>query len=425
MLVRSFGALPCYAPETETGVDTSVDTGAPPPGGAEPAAAEPAEPEAPVPDGPGSGRGKLRKQLEGAAAESKKAPRGDNGKYQSRARQEGVAPEPDAAPQEGQEAAQQPQAQPQTAAPEAYSKEAKAEWAKVPPAVQAAVAKREADVAAGVDQLRRGYAELDQAIQPYLPALQRSQVRPAAAVKQLFDWMTALTREATAIKSGQPPEGVFAALVKSYNLDPVTLLAHMVQGSNGGQAAEPQQGQPQQQGGLDPNVKAYIDSVIAPVGQGVQQLYGTVQQQNMAKTNEMLGMWSKDKPFFNDVRQTMARMLQPGPNGEPAMVAPLANGNADLDKAYDMAVYAIPEVRAKAQKAMVDAEAATKTAAAQAERKAQQQKLEAARKASGSIPISAPGAPLSGKQGQQRRGRTVRESIDASIAEVNERAGRV
>ena len=146
----------------------------------------------------------------------------------------------------------------------------------------------------------------------------------------------------------------------------------------------------------------------------------------MAKAEEMLGMWSKDKPFFNDVRGLMAKFLSPGPNGEPAVVPPLANGNANLDAAYDMAVYADPAVRAKAQKALVDAEAAAKLEKEKAERTAQKGKLEAARKASGSIPISAPGAPNGAPQkGQQKRGKSVRESIAEAQAEVNERAGRV
>lgn len=422
MLVRTFGALPCYAPENEGGVDTTVDPGtqAPPPaGGEEPA--EPAEPEAPIPDGPGSGRSKLRKQLESASDESKKAPRDDKGKYQSRARQEGVAPEP-GEPQEP--AQQQPVAQPQIAAPEGWPKEAKAEWAKVPPAVQAAVAKRETDMAAGVQQLKAHYGDIDKAIQPYIGAMQNAKVAPGAAIKQLFSWMDALTREATGMKAGKPPEGVFAALAQSYGIDPVRLLAHMVQNPQAQQQQGAQQQQPQQ-GQLDPAVKQYIDSIMAPVGQGINQLHQTVQQQSMAKTEEMLGMWSKDKPFFNDVRGLMAKFLSPGPNGEPPVVAPLANGNADLDKAYDMAVYADPAVRAKAQKAMQDAEAATKAAAATAEKTAQKAKLEAARKASGSIPISAPGAPNGAAQKPQKRGKSVRESIAEAQAEVNERAGRV
>ena len=423
MLVRTFGALPCYAPETEAGVDTSVDpgAGAPPPAGGDEGGSEPVEPEAPVSDGPGSGRSKLRKQLESANEDSKKAPRDNKGKYESRARQEGIAPDPGTQ----QEPAQQvPAAQPQIAAPEGWTKEAKAEWAKVPPAVQAAVAKRETDMAAGVQQLKTHYSSIDQAIQPYLGAMERAKVPPGAAIKQLFSWMDALTRESAGMKAGKPPEGVFAALAQSYGIDPVKLLAHMVQ-SPQGQQQQPGQQQPQQ-GQVDPAVKAYIDSIMAPVGQGINQLHQTVQQQSMAKTQEMLGMWANGKPFYEDVRGLMAKFLSPGPNGEPPVVAPLPNGNADLDKAYDMAVYADPAVRAKAQKAMQDSEAATKAAAATAEKTAQRAKLEAARKASGSIPISAPGAPAgAAPKGQQKRGKSVRETLDASIAEVNERTGRI
>jgi hypothetical protein len=426
MLVRHFGALPCYAPENEAGVDTTVDPGsgtggAPPTGGTE-GAEESAEPEAPVPDGPGSGRSKLRKQLESASDESRKAPRDDKGKQQSRARQEGIAPDPG---QQQEPVQQQQPAAPQVAAPEAWPKEAKAEWAKVPPAVQAAVAKRETDMAAGVQQLKAHYNDIDEAIKPYMGAMQNAKVAPGAAIKQLFSWMDALTREATGMKAGKPPEGVFAALAQSYGINPAVLLAHMVQNQGQQQQRQPGQQQPQQ-GQLDPAVKQYIDSIMAPVGQGINQLHQTVQQQSMAKTEEMLGMWSKDKPFFNDVRGLMAKFLSPGPNGEPAVVPPLPNGNANLDAAYDMAVYADPAVRAKAQQALTDAEKAKKDAAAAAEKTAQKAKLEAARKASGSIPISAPGAPNGAPQkGQQKRGKSVRESIAEAQAEVNERAGRV
>lgn len=426
MLVRLFGALPYYGPETGEGTDTGgVDPGAaaPPPAGGE-EGGEPPEPQAPAPDGPGSGRSKLRKQLESASDESKKAPRDDKGKYQSRARQEGVAPEPGAEPQEGQEPGQQKApVQQQVAAPEGWPKEAKAEWAKIPPVVQAAIAKRETDMAAGVDQLKKAHADVDAAIQPYIGAIQQNKTTPAAAVKQLFSWMDALTREAAGMKAGKAPEGVFAALAQSYGIDPVRLLAHMVQNPQQ-QRQAPQQQQPGQQGQpqLDPAVKAYIDSVMAPVGQGINNLYSTVQQQSMAKTEEMLGMWAKDKPFYNDVRALMAKFLSPGPNGEAPVVPPLANGNADLDKAYDMAVYADPTVRAKAQAAFQEAEAAKKTATEQAERKAQKDKLEAARKASGSIPISAPGVPAGGKGQQQKRGKSVRETLDESIRQVREQA---
>ena len=412
---------PLYAPETGAGADTGTDQGAAPPPetGVEPEPVE-AEPE-PQPEGPGSGRGKLRKQLETAAADSKKAPRDQGGKYQSRARQE---QEPQQQPEGQQAPEQQPnQQQPnqqQVAAPEAWSKEAKAEWGKLPPAVQAAVAKRETDTAAGVEQLRRGYAELDQAIQPYMGAIQHHKISPAAAVKQLFSWMEALTVDAANIKAGKPAQA-FPALAQSYGIDPVALLAQMVQRPQ--QQQQPNQQQPnQQQDAVPPAVKAYLDSVLGNVGQHINQLSTTVQQQSMAKTNEMLGMWAKDKPYFEDVRTMMAKFLSPGPNGEAPLVPPLANGNADLDTAYDMAVHANPAVRTKMAEANAAAEAEKKKAAETAEKQAQRQKLEAARKASGSIPISAPGTPAGGKQQAGKRGKSVRESIEEARAQIADRA---
>lgn len=418
--------FPVFAPEAETGAETVTEQPAAPPAGGTEGGGDDQGTEQ-LPDGPGSGRSKLRKQLEGASAQAKKRDTGErdktSGKYQSRARQEQEGAEgEEATPQEGQQqpAQQQPQTQQQVAAPEGWPKEAKAEWAKVPPAVQAAVTKRETDMAAGVEQLKRGYADIDAAIQPYMPAIQQNKVTPAAAVKQLFSWMEALTRDAANIKAGKAAEA-FPALARSYGIDPVALLAQMVQQPRPQQQQPGQQTQPGQPQ-IDPSVKAYLDSVLGNVGQHINQLSSTVQQQSMAKTQEMLGMWSKDKPFYEDVRVLMAKFLSPGPNGEPPVVPPLANGNADLDRAYDMAVYADPAVRAKVAEATAKAEQDKKTAADTAERQAQKQKLEAARKASGSIPISAPGTPAERPGQKTKKGKSVRESIEEARSQIAERA---
>ena len=210
--------LPLRAPEgVEGAVDTPVDGGAPPP-------------EAPAPmnerpvDGPGSGRSELRKQLESSAEKARKAPpKDDKGKYQSRARTEMETPEP--APEEGaaEEAAPAEGAAPEpaTPAPEAWTKEAKAEWAKLPPAVQAAAVKREADMAAGVEALKKNYKEIDTALAPRMEAIRNFGTSPGAAVDRLFQWMEGLTMEAKGLKEGRGPNGTFAALARSYGIDPV------------------------------------------------------------------------------------------------------------------------------------------------------------------------------------------------------------
>ena len=159
------------------------------------------------------GAASSRKQLEKASADSRKAApedRNQKGQYQSRARQEGVAPDPEAKPGEQQQQPGQQQApaqQQQVTAPEAWPKEAKAVWAQLPPAVQAAVAKRETDMTAGVENLKKGYAELDEAIKPYMGAIQQNKTTAPAAVKQLFSWMDALTREFDGAESGPAAAG--------------------------------------------------------------------------------------------------------------------------------------------------------------------------------------------------------------------------
>jgi hypothetical protein len=430
MLIREGWDRLAYAPETGAGAGTETGAeggGAPPPAvdegaGAESGAAEEGEQQQDQQrqDGRGSGRSKIRQQLESANEEAKKRTsqqqkgRDQQGRFQ--AGQEGQPVQ-----QEGQQQNQNQQVnqQQQTAAPEAWSKEAKAAWGQLPPAVQAAAVKREADMAAGVENLKKGYKELDEAIKPYTSAISEHKTTPAAAVKQLFDWMMALTNEATAMKQGQPPKGVFAALAQSYGIDPVRLLAYMVQ--NPQHQQQQQNGQVQQQGQpqLDPNVKAYIDRMFGTVNQGFSSLASTVQQQSMQKTNEMLSMWAKDKPHFNDVRVTMARLMTPGVNGEAPVVPARQDGNADLDKAYELACAITPDVTSKMQQERQAAEQKAKADKEAAEKVAQRQKLEAARKASGSIPIQAPGVPGDGKQQGPKRGKSVKESIMDAVKEVS------
>ena len=103
------------------------------------------------------------------------------------------------------------------------------------------------------------------------------------------------------------------------------------------------------------------------------------------------------------------------------MIPPLANGNADLDKAYDAAIFAMPEVRAKVFAAQQAQEEAKRKAASDAEAKAQKEKLEKARKASGSLSLSAPGLPPGPQTKKQGRGTSVRDSIAGAVREVTEK----
>ena len=414
---------PLYAPDVETGAG-------------EPAA--PAEPPVPMNerpvDGPGSGRSVLRQQLEKNVDTVRKAETQRKPPQRSRARQEMEAAaqepaqgqQPAQEPAQGQEPAQEPAQGQEPAtelkAPEGWTKEAKAEWENLPPQVQAAVAKREVDMANGVNEIKKKYADIDGALQPRLDVIRRHGHTPAEAVNQLFAWFEAISAN---------PQVAFPALAQSFKFDIRTIpgLAQAMQQYQQSAQQQPAQGQQQQpaQGqpgqppvDMPPAVQQYINSLKQElqefkqgVGQNFQQLTNSFAQQSQAKTEEILMNWAKDKPYFEDVRRHMAHLISSG------AVPPMANGNADLDKAYDMAIFAIPDVRTKILADQQKAADNARTAKAAAERAAQQEQANKARRASGgSLTPGAPGNLIA--PGKPKKGKSVRESIMEAREELSE-----
>jgi len=402
----------------------------------EPAAPPPQESpqrESPQRDGPGSGRSSIRKDLEKGFEDQRRAqaPTGrdekqrdrdrDTGRYTSRARQE--AEEPAEAPAEGAEAEGQ-EAAADVAAPEAWSREAKAEWANVPQAVQQAVLKREQDSAKGVEQLQAKYRDIDAALTPRHQLIQQTGHTPAQAVNQLFLWFEALTADVERVKRGMPVQA-FPALAQSFGLDPRIAYAAYAQPAQSQQAQTQQRPAAQGDGAaapaapevpqqIPPQLQEWWNGQLQQLGNVLGQRFGSIEQQmqaqGLAKANEVLDIWSKGKPYFEDVRMAMAQLLQNG------MVPALPNGNADLDKAYDMALYALPDVRAKVladQQKAADAQRKAKDAA---ERKAQQEQADKARRAAVALSPSAPGAQ---PQPERKRGKSVRESLQEAIEEAS------
>jgi hypothetical protein len=411
---------PLYAPEVE-GVGGG-DEGGPPPEQVRPVPIN----ERPV-DGPGSGRSQIRKELETAVkdtrerdekvARSKGKTKPEGTGYQSRARemQEGAEP-PEAGqqvePVEGQEA--QPAA-PKEVAPDAYSKEAKAVWAQVPEAFRQAVVKREQDVERGVAALQQRYADLDQVLTPRAEVIKRHGHTPAQAVNQLFSWFDALGQDPDRVRAGQPPIA-FIHLAKSFGLDKL-----IEEAAKGGQQAQGQPGAGGQPAGEIPApVQQYITQLEGKLGQFSQlldQRFGGLEsaltQTRAEKTNEILAHWAQDKEHFGDVKLMMAHLLESG------AVAPLADGRADLDKAYEMAVYAIPEVRTKVLAANDAKRIADEKAKRDAEQKAQQEQANKARRAAGGLAPGAPGIGAGGQPPGKGVKKSVRESLNDAITELS------
>lgn len=205
-------------------------------------------------------------------------------------------------------------AAPEIAPPNSWKKEAKAEWLRVPPAVQQEISRREADFHKGIEQYRDtanfGHS-IRQVLDPYMPVMQRLGVQPDQAIAGL------LAADAK-LRFGSPEEKVqyFAHLANEYGID----------------LGKAQEFKP-----------APMDPTIAALKNELWELKSHIQsQQNLGQQQEEASLYSEiDRfaadpahPHFEAVRGHMAALLQ----------AQLATS---LEDAYAQAVYANPETRAQ------------------------------------------------------------------------------
>ena len=237
--------------------------------------------------------------------------------------------------------------------PQSWSAAAKALWGALPPEVQQEIAKREGDVAKGFEQkANETKAEIEfaksirQKFEPDRAELQAAGADEGRAIDYLLEMHRFAKRD---------PQGYLLHAAKALNVD----LSHLVQPTQPGETP-------------------YVDPELAALRQELAQLKGglssltTAQQQ--AQQAEITGRINSFKsqtnqdgtpkfPHFDTVRYTMGVLMQSGQA-------------KDMDEAYDMAVYAKPELRAQllADKAKQEEEQRRKEAA---------EKANAARKAAG------------------------------------------
>lgn len=296
-------------------------------------------------------------------------------------------------------------------APASLPKEARAAWDKAPTEIKQAFLKREQDMQAGVEQLQQRYNLIDQAIAPHQDALRQMNATPGEAVNRMFLWFKAL--------AGKPADA-FPALAQSMGVDWKSLISS--QGSDPTQTDPTQTGVPE----IPENVKNYVGQLqqqLQQLTQYVQQVdgrFGSVEQnintQNEARTRENLSIWSQNKPYFEDVRVDMAKMIETG-------IVPLKqDGQVDLDTAYERAIYFNPEVRAKVLAEQQQANQQVQQKTEQAATTATQAQVSRARKASVSLPASTTpgqaGSPLSKKKPGEKL--SVRDSLKAAMAELRD-----
>jgi hypothetical protein len=262
--------------------------------------------------------------------------------------------------------------------------------------------KREADMAKGVAELKGRYSQIDQALAPHLEAIRAVNQSPPQAIAQLFGWFQALSSQ---------PRVAFPALLQSFNLKMEDVF--------GATQPQPGQGQPQDQPAeaISPALQQFIDQQSAKINnleqafaQKIGGLESTFAQQSQAKTDEILANWSQGKAHFESVRHLMANLIGSG-------AVPLKDGKVDLDRAYEMAIYADPTVRSQVLTAQQEELKKQAVAKAAAEKKAQQEAADKARRAAVSVSGAAPGVPGAPAKVTGKR-KSVRESINDAMTQL-------
>ena len=213
--------------------------------------------------------------------------------------------------------------------PSSWKKDYEEHWGKLDPTLQDYIQQREADYAKGVSTYKNQWdmaAPIVEASRPFEQVLQQNNMNPA-------QWISQLGNAHAQLVYGSPEQklNMFAQLANEY-------------GVNLGQLTG--------QSGYDPQ----FSQLAQELNQIKNQWTSFQSQQEMVEQSQLqneIASFKDDKPYFEDVRETMAGLLQSG----------MAH---DLQSAYDKAIRLNDDVFQK-----VNATQAQKSEAAQRERVAQ------------------------------------------------------
>ncbi|MFM0439286.1 hypothetical protein PQQ84_22700 [Paraburkholderia strydomiana] len=229
-------------------------------------------------------------------------------------------------------------------APQSWSAAEKAHWDKIPPEVQAVIARREEEAHRGITTLGQDAAlgkKLKDVINPYLPMIRAEGGDEAGAVRDLL-------QTAYILRTAAPEQkiGVFRHLAGQFGVD----LAAAAQGV--------------------PQVDPQLQSLQREIAQLKGHLTSTEQQQHQqiqGQAQAMIEAFAADpkNEYYEQVKPLMAHLL-------------VAGQARDMQEAYDMACHANPDVRST----ILTRQQADSEAKRAAEAKA---KADAKRKAAGSI----------------------------------------
>lgn len=259
---------------------------------------------------------------------------------------------------------------PAPAPPNGWTAEAKGKWADLDPDIQAAVAKREQDIAKFVsksDDERNFGREMQRVVSPYMAQIQAEGGTPTAAVQSLLN-------TAYLLRSGSP-EQKRALLLQTAQQFGVDL------------------GQPEQQQGDIPPYVQQLSQRFDQFEEALTQQQKAVQTQAQRDVDSEIEAFANDPAhiYFHEVTETMAALLSAG-------VA------KNLQDAYDRSCQASPEIRATLA-AQERAAEVQKRKQAEAERARQAKRKD----------VSLTGGPGSSSGQAPPESRSLREELEANL----------
>ena len=252
-------------------------------------------------------------------------------------------------------------AQTAVAPPAGWTAAEKAEWSKLPPAVQAAVSRRETEMTNGGKQWSEEKRRYEAMIAPVAETARARGMTAEQGLQTLLAAQRALdTNPVDAIKH----------IARSYGVDLATLAG--TQAANGSPEAIQQ-----------PDIAALVRQAVQPMLAPIQQRYAAEEEARQQSTVDLVTTFatSPGHEHFEAVEAELMAMI-PAIKG----INPTWNHDKVLQEAYDRAVHANPTTRAALQAAR-DAEAEQKRV------DAAKQRANGARRAGVSVTGAPSGAP--------------------------------
>lgn len=256
--------------------------------------------------------------------------------------------------------------------PSSWKKDYEEHWTKLDPTLQDYIQQREADYAKGVSTYKQNFETIQpiyEALQPFMPLLQEHDIQPG-------QWITNLGAVHKTLVTGTPEQriNVFTRLANEYGIN---------LGALNGQQIDPQFG--------------LITQELNNVKNELTQFKTLREQQEQMTLQNEIAEFQKNSPHFEQVKDTMAQLLQSGVVD-------------NLQAAYDKAIRLNDEVWQKQQEEAQQAKS-------QADAEQKQQKVAEAKAKAVSVKSSSPTGMMNSGNGKKDLRSTVAELVNQSFGE--------